>query len=151
MDRLPDPIWWSSHRDHAAIVLDEYADAILEGRKTVEARLTKQCRAPYGRLWVGDRLFFKRRGGDYCAQATIAGIAFFSNLTPARVRRLRERYNDAILGSPAFWRLKRHAKYATLIWFDDVGPAIDVPAFRWRPREAWSTLCHAPAELTASR
>lgn len=126
-------------REHAAILLPEYIDAIISGRKTVESRLSLNRREPFGTVSVGETLYFKARGGAYFARATIERVEFHEQLTPARVRAIRSRLNRAILGSTEYWQAKRSARYATLMWFGSVEPIAAAVPFVFRPRAAWAS------------
>jgi hypothetical protein len=125
--------------------------AILAGRKTVEARLSRDRREPFGRIARGDEIFFKIAGGGFCAVARVARVLSVSGLTPDGVRALRRRVEGMVLGGPGFWSRRRRARYATLIWIEEVRQIRGVPrgdgggpdyeaARRRRPRAAWHVL-----------
>ncbi len=123
-----------------------YLDLILEGRKTVESRLTRVRCEPFGRIEIGDRVYFKERSGPIRAAATVGGLRVHEGLTPGAVQRLRAEHNDHILGGREYWSLKRDARYAVLIWLADVAPAADWPV---RPRlngRGWLCLDGAAAD-----
>ncbi len=108
-------------RAHLAVVLPRYMESILAGRKVVEVRLSVNRCAPFGRVAPGDTVYFKERGGPVRASAVVIRVDSFADLTPARVRELARRYAtpaDAVRA--AYWRQKRAARYATMIWFDNV-------------------------------
>lgn len=108
-------------RTHLAVVLPRYVDSILAGRKTVEVRLSMTRCAPYGRIAPGDAVYFKERGGRIRASGIVARVDQFEDLTPSRVRELARMYAgpaDAV-GAP-YWRAKRRARYATMIWLTGV-------------------------------
>jgi ASC-1-like (ASCH) protein len=129
---------------HVAIVDPRCARDILAGVKTIESRLSLQRRAPFGRVAPGDVIYFKRRSGRFAASARVRRVASFEALTPARVDRLRERFDARVRGGRAYWAAKRASRYATLIWLTRVAPVDTGPEYRGRPgfspRAAWHTL-----------
>ena len=133
-----------SGRFHLAIVDPAYVAPILDGRKRVEARLGHDRRAPFGVVSAGEHVCFKRRSGPSVAIATVVGVECFTLASSADVRALRERAQADVLGSPAFWRGKLGARFATLIRFDAVEPidaAPDLAAYiRAGNRSAWHVL-----------
>ena len=118
---------------HLAILHARYIDAILLGDKTIESRLSRTRRAPFGIVRKGDLIFFKESGGPVRARARVKRALFFDNLVEAEVARLRDRYNADIGGDDAYWHAKRDARFASLIWLASAAPlpaadAINVPA-----------------------
>lgn len=112
-------------RDHLAVVHRRYLDLILEGRKTVESRLTRVRCEPFGKIDIGDRVYFKEQSGPIRAVATVGALRSHEGLTPGAIRRLRVEHNDQILGGRDYWALKRDARYAVLIWLSDVAQTED--------------------------
>ncbi len=92
----------------------------MAGDKTMEARIARVRCAPFGRVEVGDRIYFKQTGGLIGAAAIVTHVRTFDDLTPAGLRQLRARWNGQILGTPEFWRGRRGCRYATLIELGDV-------------------------------
>lgn len=117
-------------RTHVAVLKPEYIEAILDGRKTVESRLSRTRREPLHKVSVGDIVYFKQSSGGYKAAARVDRVEYHERLSPEGVRRIKSRVNTRVLGSSAYWKAKRDARYATLVWLKDVqhtshGPAID--------------------------
>lgn len=129
---------------HVAVLLKPYLDLILGGEKTIECRLTIQNRAPFEQIEPGERIFFKQSAGPYRAVATAEHVLCEGDLTPRRVSELRRDYNEFIRGEPAFWRLKRSSRYATLVWLRDVAPVDVGPAVRPLQGVAWLVLPDQP-------
>ncbi|MFN0130946.1 MAG: hypothetical protein ACKVW3_00185 [Phycisphaerales bacterium] len=128
--------------DHIAIVTPHCLDAILDGRKTVESRLSRNRRAPFRAVGVGDCVWFKERGGGIGASARVARVLFAEGLSPSGVARLRRDFGAAIVAEPGYWQGKRLARYATLIWLDEVRATERGPRLIRTPgdRSAWFTL-----------
>jgi len=136
-------------RAHLAIVERMYVDLIASGVKTIEARLSVQRRAPWGRVGVGDVVFFKPRSGPVALEARVSLVRQYQALTPTKIAQLREAFGDAIAASDAFWDEKRRAVYATLVGLAEVRPVESPPALppAGHRRNAWCVLsgCVAPA------
>jgi hypothetical protein len=133
---------------HVAILQGRYIDAILEGTKVVESRLSITRGAPFGRVQPGDFIHFKRTGGPFAALAHVSGVMTFEDLCPADVRTLSRRYGPQIGANAAYWHERKDAKYATFIWLTEVKPSHAVPSL-YRPtpgaRAAWYVLDQARA------
>jgi hypothetical protein len=125
---------------HVAIVTEPYDRLILDGRKTIECRLTRQPRPPFGCIVPGQRVFFKRSAGPFFAAAIVDRLWTTDNLTPAGVDDLRKRFNDRIGGRADYWQARRNCRYATLIWLRDVWPCTLSPRYRSQSMRAWYTL-----------
>ncbi len=125
---------------HVAMIWRRYLEAILDGRKTIESRLTITARAPYQRVAPGERIYFKISAGPFRARARAQRITFLDGLTPARIAALRAEFGSAILGDDDYWRSKRTARYATLIWLADVEPVSVGPRIQPQRGLAWLTL-----------
>jgi nicotinate-nucleotide pyrophosphorylase (carboxylating) len=107
---------------HVAILMKRYIDLILAGRKTVESRLTKTPRVPFGVIESNDVIYFKCSAGPYMARAVAGRVVFHDDLTPDKVAALQRSDNAAICGDDAYWQFKRSSHYATLIELKDVAP-----------------------------
>lgn len=133
-----------SRRVHIAVVQRTYAQLILSGQKTCELRLTKNRVVPFGRVRIGDTIYFKITGGPICARAVAGGVREIEDLSPKTVRALKREVNDRVRGEPAFWAMKKHARYATVIDLRSIVACDDGPDFsRERaanPRGAWLIL-----------
>jgi ASC-1-like (ASCH) protein len=122
-----------------------YVDLILQGKKTVESRLTMQARDPFDNIEKGDRIYFKQSSGPYCATAVAGHVLFEDNLTPRRIKEIQREYNHLICGEESFWNWKRNSNFCTLIWLRDVRPVEVGPAIRPLQGVAWLTLDEDPA------
>jgi len=111
----------------------------LDGRKGIESRLTRTRRSYFGRVLVGDKLLLKQSSGPVCAEATVAAVKNYENLTPERIRSIREQYGGQIGGSDELWLSKAGCKYGVLVWLADVRPIepVRIDKKDWR---AWVIL-----------
>lgn len=101
---------------HIAIIDTPTAARLLAGRKRVESRFSRRRRPPYGRVLVGDRIYFKVAGGQVIGHSFAKRVVQFAHLTPTLVDSLHSRYNRAILAPPAYWAARRDCRFAVLIW-----------------------------------
>ncbi len=107
-------------RAHLVILKQPYLDAIIEGRKTVEARLTKTKHPPFGQIEAGDKLFIKLASGPVCAIATVQKVTQFEELSPIKIEQLKNQYNNLILGADEYWESRRDCKYGVLAWLGNI-------------------------------
>ena len=119
---------------------------ILDGTKTIESRLTRNARPPFGRLCPGDRIHFKRSAGPFFAEADVKQVLCVEIHQPTEIDRLAKQYNKHI-GAPAeYWQSKRDtARYVTLAWLINVTPSTAEPAYQKRHMTAWYVLDDDPA------
>lgn len=101
---------------HLAVLRRRYLDAALAGDKAVEARLSRNRGAPYGRVRPGDTIYLKQSSGPVRAVATAGEVRTLDDLSPARVRAIRREHDHLIGADPDYWNAKSTARYATLIW-----------------------------------
>jgi hypothetical protein len=130
--------------DHIALIHPRYLRAILAGSKRIEARLTLTRRAPFARVHPHDRLCLIATARRGACLARVERVLCIELLSPAGITRLRRTYNHLIHADPAFWRAKRHARFATLLWLTDIHPCDPPPDLTslpgFSPRSAWHTL-----------
>lgn len=125
---------------HVAILRKPYLDAILQGEKSIESRLTRNRQPPFGRIEPGERLFIKQSGGPFRAIARAAAVEQHEDLTPDDIRALQRHYASTVGDAPAYWRSKATSRYAVFITLADVEP-IDVgPAYHANGYRAWHVL-----------
>lgn len=125
---------------HVAILKPIYIRAILDGRKTIESRLTIQERPPYGVMQPGERLFIKASGGPFKATAIAGKVTQFNNLTPKRVESLRRRYQKRVGGDNAYWQSKRSSRFAVFVTLHDVSTLDVGPVYPKVNMKAWHVL-----------
>jgi hypothetical protein len=124
---------------HLVILKKAYLDMILEGRKRIELRLYKSRHPAFGRVFAGDKLFLKVSSGPVCATATVEKVKTFENLTPGRIRDLKQQYNHEIIGGHEHWQSKMDCKYCLLVWLKDV-KTIEPVRIRKKDWRAWVVL-----------
>jgi hypothetical protein len=103
-------------RVHAAIIDARLASGLRDGRKRLETRFGHQRRLPYGRISVGDQVYFKISGSDIIGHSTVNRVLQFDNLNPRTIDALQREYNYAILAPAEYWREHRNCRFGVLIW-----------------------------------
>ena len=124
---------------HLVILKRPYLEAILAGCKKVESRFTRTRRAPFGRVSVGDKIFFKLSSGPVCATAMISAVKHFEKLTPKQILKLKEQYNQLICGSDEYWQSKAESNFGFFIWLDKVR-SIEPVKINKKDMRAWVIL-----------
>ncbi len=125
---------------HIAILMKPYLDLIISGRKTIESRLTKTNRLPFDSIETGERIYFKQSSGPFRATALVDQVLCLDALTPQRIKRLQQIYNDAICGADDFWEWKHDSNFASLIWLRAVEPISFGPEINPQRGIAWLGL-----------
>lgn len=129
---------------HLMIVHPRYAAKILSGEKLVEARLGQDRRAPFDRVEPGDTIYIKPTSQRVAARAIVHRVDQYEGLDHSDIDRLKDLYNDRVLGDDTFWDAKADAKVATFITLDKVQLLRDerfVPSELLVPsRNAWRVL-----------
>lgn len=128
-------------RDHLAVFTPTLLAAIIAGRKTVETRLARDRRPPFGRVAVGDRIWLKRSGGPIVGVATVAWVRTLAEATPNQIAALFHDY-PGIAADTAYQLAKQDARFATVIGLGDVRPIAPV-RLPGRARSGWRLL-HGP-------
>ena len=127
---------------HVAILRPRYIDLVLDGAKTIEARLSVCRIAPFGIVATGDELFLRAGASGYAARASVGRVWSFDCVTPGLVRELRTRFEARIQGGSAFWKAKRSVQFATFIKLRNVQETAQGPPLVRKPgdRRAWFAM-----------
>jgi hypothetical protein len=130
--------------DHVGIIRGRYLRALLEGEKTIESRLSRTRRAPWGMVELGQRVVLVAPESRLAAWCVVSRVYSVSNLTPGGVDRLRAQFG-ALVGAPdAYWDGRRDARYATLLWFSACEVCGVFPAYRrwpgYKPMRGWHVI-----------
>jgi ASC-1-like (ASCH) protein len=124
---------------HLVILKQPYLNAILEGRKKIELRLTKTKHHGFGRVFAGDKLFIKESSGPVCATATVEAVKNYEYLTPEKILEIKNKYNHNIGGGNEYWQNKMDSRFGFLVWLKNVKTIepVRIPKKDWR---AWVVL-----------
>ena len=139
---------------HLMIVHKQYIGPILSGHKLIEARLGVDRRAPYNKVEPGDTIYIKPTSQRVAAKAIVKRVDQYEGLDHEDIDRLKDLYNDRVLGDDAFWDAKADAKVATFITLEKVQLLNDeqfVPAELLVPsRNAWRVLSSLRSQTKAA-
>lgn len=104
---------------HLGVFAEPYLTYMLDSRKTIESRFSKNKIAPYEKITKEDVVFIKKSGGNIVAYFTIKEVLFF-DLEKETIENIKQKYNKELCVDENFWEQKRTSKYATLIKIDKV-------------------------------
>lgn len=126
---------------HLAIFKGEGAEKILSGKKTVESRFSKRKNPPYGAISAGDLVYIKPSGKDIIGQFRVKKVIFFDGLEADDIKEIRGKYGSKLAVDEVYWKGKKEAKYATLIFIGEVDPFITSPLkFPKKDLRGWVVL-----------
>lgn len=133
---------------HLAVMVEPFLSYILEGRKSIESRFSKNAIAPFCQIGKDDLVLLKLTGGPVVGCFTTASVEFVK-LNEQEFVRLRQNYSSAICADGDFWRARTDKSYATLIGVRDVQ---ELPGARVAKsdRRGWIVL-HAPDPAPAAK
>jgi predicted transcriptional regulator len=119
-------------RKHLAIFNESAAKRILAGLKKIESRFSQKRIAPFGVVEVGDLIYIKPIGKDLAGQFRVKKVLSFEGLEKEDWELIKLKFGKLIsFGSAAedekYFRAHQKAKYATLIWIDQVEQFITPP------------------------
>jgi hypothetical protein len=124
---------------HLAVFVEPFLQYMLDGKKTVESRFSKNLCAPHKRVRKGDVILLKRSGGAVVGLCQVSAVWFYT-LDPVSLRTIRDEYANALCAaSKEFWRDRRGMSYATLMQVSHVS-AIGPVACKKQDRRGWVVL-----------
>ena len=128
---------------HLVILKPQYLRLVLDGTKTLECRLSRTRRLPFGAVRPGDTLWLKRSAGPIVAKARAESVESIELNGARSLEMIESRYRDELGVAAAFFRERAGARFVTLIRFDRVRR---IPALRIhkRDRHAWVILPGPP-------
>ncbi len=108
--------------EHIAIMKKSWGltKKILSGEKKIESRWYMTKRAPWGRIKLGETIYFKDSGEPVTIKAEVEKVLQFPDLDEVKVREILEQYGGAdglgVKGVPKFIERLKHKKYCLLIF-----------------------------------
>lgn len=111
--------WMESKNMHLGIFTEPCLTYMLEGKKTVESRFSKNRILPYEQIETNDIVLVKKSGGNILAFFTIQEILFF-DLEKTPISFIREKYEKELCVDQEFWKQKETSRYATLIRIEKI-------------------------------
>lgn len=126
---------------HLAIIVEPFLGYILDGKKTIESRFSKNQIAPHHRIAPGDLVLLK--AGPVVASFRASSVEFVE-LDFSERARLRQDYSDVICADEQFWATRQDKRYPTLVGISDVKTLTPLTVAK-RDRRGWLVL-RAPVE-----
>lgn len=104
---------------HLGIFTEPYLTYMLNGKKTIESRFSKNKILPYNKISKEDIVIVKKSSGNIMAYFTIKEILFF-DLNKVSIDEIKSKYSKQLCVDENFWIIKKDSNYATLIFIDKV-------------------------------
>lgn len=73
-----------------------FLDKILSGEKTIESRWYVSMRLPWGKICVGDIVFFKNSGEPVTVKASVEKVLQFDNLSVDKINKILSEFGSRI-------------------------------------------------------
>ncbi len=102
---------------HLGIFGEPYLTYMLEGKKTIESRFSKNKIMPYNQITKDDIVIVKKSSGNVVGYFTINDVLFF-DLNTISIEEIKLKYNKQLCVDETFWINKKNSNYATLIIID---------------------------------
>lgn len=102
---------------HLGIFSEPYLTYMLDGKKTIESRFSKNRIVPYNKITKDDIVIIKKSSGNIVGYFTIKEVLFFY-LNDTSIGEIKEKYNKQLCVDEEFWITKKNSNYATLIIID---------------------------------
>lgn len=132
--------------DHIAIMKKSWKliPKILSGEKKIESRWYQTRRTPWGKIEVGDTVFFKDSGAPISARAVVSNVKQFTLSEISEVEKIVRRYGSEIClinKNPATWgKLPRYCILISLQNPQLIKPAFEVNKNGFGSGAAWITV-----------
>ena len=126
--------------DHLAVLRPEYLELVLRGNKTIECRLTRTAKVPFGVVRQGERIHLKASSGPVLGTARAGRVIFKEIRDGADLAQIRRRYGKRICAADDFWQSADRARYCSLIFLEDVRAIRKSFRIRKRDMRAWVVL-----------
>ena len=134
--------------DHVAIIKRSWGllPKLLSGQKQIESRWYKTKHLPWGKITVGDTVYFKNSGEPISLQSTVKNILSFDNLTPTKIKNILVKYYQLIgIDSSQFnyfFDLFKNKKYCLLIFLTNpkIIPSFEINKTGFGSMSAWITV-----------
>ena len=104
---------------HLGIFTEPYLSYMLDGRKIIESRFSKNRIAPYHQMTKDDVVIIKQSGGPIVGLMTLQKVLYF-DLTIDSISKIREKYEACLCVDDTFWESKKECRYATLMVIDQI-------------------------------
>lgn len=111
---------------------------MLDGKKTVESRFSKNRILPYKQISKDDVVIVKKSGGDIVAYFTIKEVIFY-DLNAVSIDEIKSNYQSRLRVDESFWIGKKDCNWESLIFIDKI---FKIKPFRINKKgmQAWVKL-----------
>lgn len=114
---------YNYNMDHVAIMKKSWGlvPKILSGEKIIESRWYKNKAAPWGKINIGDTIYFKNSGEPVSVRAKVKNLISVEKLTPDKVKDILKRYgkDDGIDDIESYCELFKEKNYCMLIFLEE--------------------------------
>lgn len=125
---------------HVGVFQEPFLTWILEGRKLVESRFSQNQVAPFGVVRTGDAVVLKQVAGPILGVCHVRSTSSY-RLDPRTWKFIREEFSELICATDeAFWSSRRGARFATLIFLEEVRP-LPAIVYAKSDRRGWLVDC----------
>ena len=93
---------------HLGIFGEPYLTYMLEGKKTIESRFSKNKIAPYNQITNNYIIIIKKSSGDVLGYFTIKDVLFF-DLNITSIDEIKLKYNKQLCVDETFWTTKKNS------------------------------------------
>lgn len=100
---------------HLAVFTGDAIEKVFLGKKTMEGRWSKNRIPPYGKVKTGDTVLMKKSGGKLVGQFKVGKVISFEDPGDKESGWIRRVFKAKLCLPPGFWRLKRGARFITLM------------------------------------
>jgi hypothetical protein len=122
---------------HLAVMLEPFLTHILEGRKTIESRFSKNAISPFQQVAEGDLVLLK--AGPIVGSFRVSSVTYVI-VEGDDLLRIRRAYSTAICAEDdAFWEARAGKRHVTLIGVSDVRKLSPVHVSK-KDMRGWVTL-----------
>lgn len=127
---------------HLAVYKNEIAEGIMDGKVSIDIRLSKLKSIPFGLVSSDDIVLVKIAGKDIIGQFRVKKVITIDGVTEEDLDDLKKTYNDMILQLYGNMDSEKESKYATVIFIGEISRFITSP-FKMpkkRLRKIWEVL-----------
>jgi hypothetical protein len=125
---------------HVVVFWPKELEAVLNGTKIVDARLSRARISPFGAVSHGDELLLKQPGRPIVGKVLVDNVLYFENLDGEALGKLRKEYAKDLGVDEAFWKQKVDARFATIIFLKRPQRFVAPMKSPKRDRSAWMVL-----------
>ena len=125
---------------HLAILKPFYLGLILEGKKTVECRLTRTPKPPFQAVQKKDRIYLKQSSGPVVGLAIANRVICQAINSPNDLSSIKKEFGQRILAKDEFWKSASHARYCTLVFLKEVQTLPQPFRINKKDMRAWVVL-----------